>query len=297
MSLKSMIVKNAPTILACMAGAGTVVTVLLTREGTIKSEEELEEKRREMKGYDYDAFIKAYRMKKRGKTVDDIAEELGNDSEYIDDILDEDVDTLEKVKIYAKAYAPAAVMMTATLICIFGSNKINKRRIAGLAGAYILYEQKEKDILAKVEELVGKGKAQEIRDEILGDKMHSNPPTEQNTQPVSEVLKNQGIQLSLWYDEYSGQYFYSNPDLIRKAENQAQGIVNDAGECTVNDVYALLGMKEVDGGYISGWKKHSNGTVDKVRLEIGSSNDDIGNPIGTLSMNSRPKEGEWFSTC
>ena len=296
-AFKNFVVKNAPTILAGLAGVGTLATVVLTRKGTLKAEEELEEKRRELKGIDYDNFVKAMRMQKRGKNFEEIAEELGVDELYVDDILDEDVDPKEKLWIYAKAYGPAAVAATATLVCIFSSNRISAGRLATLAGAYVISENKHKELKKKLEEVYGKAKAQILDDEILEEEMKANPPTDENTVPVNEnsSFKKDPLRLSLWYDRASGRYFYTNPDYIRRAELDAQEIVNKDGACSVNDVYPMIGLDEIEFGDLKGWRRHSDGTVDKVELTIGSMPDEFGNPIGTLTMNARPAEGEFFS--
>ena len=296
-AFKNAVVKNAPTILACLAGAGTVVTVVLTRNGTLSAEEELEKHRRQLKGIDYDNFVKALKMRKRKVDDNAIAEELGVDPLYVEDILDEDVSKTDKAKIYAKAYWPAAVMATATLLCIFGGNHISKTRIAGLGAAYILSEGKLRDYKKKVEELYGKAKAQAVEDSIIEDKIAANPPSDDKFAVPTEAFRNGSLPLSQYYDELSDRYFWTNPEYIRRAEIEVQEIVKEEGSANANDVYARIGLSEIPLGEFCVWDRHPNGEIDKVEIKIGSMVTDLGYPVGTITMNACNTEGAWFSAA
>ena len=128
MSFKQQFVKHLPTVLAVVAGLGVVSTGVLARKNTIKAEKEIEKLRRDLKGIDYDNFVKALELKKQKKSASEIAIELGESEEYVNDILEEDIDNTEKAKVYAKSYAPTMIIGTATLACIFGSTHINNKR-------------------------------------------------------------------------------------------------------------------------------------------------------------------------
>ena len=48
--------------------------------------------------------------------------------------------TLEKVKVASPVYIPSVIIGTATIVCVFGSNAINKHRQEALISAYAVLE-------------------------------------------------------------------------------------------------------------------------------------------------------------
>jgi hypothetical protein len=205
------------------------------------------------------------------------------------------MDKKDKIFLYAKYYWPAAVTLGLSIFCIFSGNHINKKRILQLTGALALSKKSLTEYKDKVEELVGTKKAQEIEDQVIHDKIVNNPPTEANT-----VIPNMGNvpDLSLWYDVDSDRYFYSNIEYIRKAEIEAQRMLEANGTITRNDIYGILGIKEIPLGENSTWiyDPDRSGVHNEIRLKTGADLDDKGNPVGTLTMNdlSLPSN-EWFS--
>lgn len=297
LKVQKIVVKNAPTILAVMGAIGAAASVGLAIDGTLKAKRELERIEREEKGESYYKAKEAQHLIESGETNTDICKALNvkvvntdeEADEYIENLIEmPEMTTKQKILFYAKHYAPAAIMLGASMFCIFGSNHISKKRIAQLAGAYILSETTLKDYKEKVEETIGKKKAQDIKDEFVQDRVLNNPSTEANTD-----IPNMGNvpDLTLWYDVNSDRYFYSNIDLIRKAEIEGQRLLEKNGSVTANDIYAVLGIKEIPYGDDLGWQKNLNS---EVILKTGAVLDDRGNPVGTLTMDVRPSNA-WLS--
>lgn len=199
-----------------------------------------------------------------------------------------DISKADKAVIYAEAYAPTVLMTAATLVCIFGSNHVNQRRLAGIAGAYILKETALNEYRDKVEEVIGKNKAQKIRDSIFQDHIDENPQTDKNSiVPISQDLTGMG----LWYDQLSGRYFHSNAEKIRRAILEANQELLKNGYVSVNDVYSLLGLPDIKLGYDLGWESSRN---DEVIVTLDSFLTDTDLPVGSISMEPRPNSA-WFS--
>lgn len=297
LKVQKLVVKNAPTILAVMGAAGAVASVVLAIDGTLKCQEELEKRAREEKGESYYKAQEAHYRQENGESNTDICKALNvkvvnteeEADEYVNNLVNlTQMSTKEKVLLYLKYYGPSALMLTASAFCIFSGNSISKKRILQLTGALALSQKSLFDYKDKVEEIVGKKKAREINDEIAQDKVLNNPATAANT--IIHNMSNQP-DLSLWYDTVSDRYFYSNVDYIRKAEIEAQRMLEKNGFVSMNDVYSILGINEIPIGDDCGWSKDMNGSV---ILEIGAVLDDKGNPVGTLSMDVRPSNA-WLS--
>lgn len=291
---QKFIIKNAPTILAAMGAVGTVAAVVMSSDSALKAKriievEEFKNQNRDLcdkylpEDTDSKESVKdiCATMQSRGMTETEI-----KSIEY--DNTKSTLSTADKALIYAKAYAPTAIMTAASIFCIFGGNHISKQRIASLAGAYILKETAFEEYKQKAEEMLGKKKADKISDDIIQNHINQNPPTEQNT--LQPNLSNP-VQLSLWYDETSNRYFYSNAEYIRRAELEANRMLDKNGFVGINDVYSILGIEEIPLGDDMGWQKDMNG---EVIIEIGTAllGPDI--PCGTIKMEVRPTSA-WLS--
>ena len=297
LKVQKLVVKNAPTILAVIGAVGAVASVGLAIDGTLKAQEELDKIARAKKGDTYYKAQEAHYLMEKGwsnsaicKTLDvKVVNTTEEADEYVEDLVKLDpISNKEKALLYLKYYGPSALMLTASIFCIFSGNHISKKRILQLTGALALSRKSLYEYKDKVEELVGKKKAHEINDEIAQDKVLNNPATAANT--IIHNMSNTP-DLSLWYDTISDRYFYSNIDYIRKAEIEAQRMLDKNGYVSMNDIYSILGVNEIPIGDDCGWSKDVNGNV---ILETGAVLDDKGNPVGTLSMDVRPSNA-WLS--
>lgn len=261
-NVQKAIIKYSPDILAAIAGIGVIGTGVLVYDGTMKTKNDILE----------------------------LQETNPNASKT------------DKVLVYVKNFWPAALMATTTEICIFGSNHINKQRIATLAGAYILSESNLKDYKDKVEEIVGGKKAQEIQDEVMAEHMRQNPRTDANSCPVYSPDE---VQLEWWWDEVSKRWFQTNIDIVRRAEVQANRDLTRDDDSTVslNDIYQMLDIDETILAAPYVWK-HNDGNTSEILIMIGSIVLDDGRVYKTINFNLPKPEGDcdrysgsWFARC
>lgn len=290
LKIQKVIIKNAPTILAVMGGVTTIIAVCMSSEASLKAHEAIKEAEEEAKGDDYELYSECKDLAKKGYSEAAIIKHLDIPEDKID-VVKSPLSTADRAWIYIKAYGPTAIMTTASLVCIFGSNHINKKRIASLAGAYLMSETALKEYKEKAKEIVGVKKAQDISDEIIQDKIKNNPPKSDVVANVDSPGMSNVVDLSLWYDVVSDRYFYSSADRIRRAELDAQKMLNKNGFVSINDVYAILGLRDIPIGNDIGWQKDRN---TDVVLVIGGALDDSGQPIGTMDMDVHPSSA-WLS--
>lgn len=290
LKIQKVLVKNAPTILAAMGAIGTIAAVCMSSDAALKAKQAIEDAEREAKGDDYELYSECKKLAKKGYQETAIVKKLDISEDKLD-VIKSPLSKADKAWIYAKAYGPTAIMTTASLVCIFGSNHINKKRIASLAGAYLMSETALKEYKEKAKEVVGVKKAQEISDEIIQDKVNNNPPNPEAVANADTPSMRNVVDLSLWYDVVSDRYFYSNADQIRRAELEAQKMLNKNGFVSINDIYAILGLRDIPIGNDIGWQKDRN---KDVVLVIGGALDDNGQPIGTMDMDVHPSSA-WLS--
>lgn len=241
--LGGVISKNSPTILTGLAVGGLFSTVIFAIKATPKAIEIIEEHT----GYNHDGEMK-------GPTKKEI------------------------VQLTWKLYIPAACMGLATAVCIVGSNSINQRRNAALATVYGLTEAAFREYKEKVVETIGKSKELKVRDEISGEQIKRDPPSE------TEIIFT-GRGEILCRDSFSGRYFKSDIEKIRRSINEInQNRLQDMW-VTLNDLYYELGLSNTKLGDLLGWDLDT-GNVD---VSFSTQLTEEGDPCLVLNYDVQPK--------
>jgi len=183
------------------------------------------------------------------------------------------------VKLTWKYYIPATGVGIATIACIIGAQRINTKKNAVLVSAVSLSETLFKEYSTKVVEQVGVNKEQLIRDEIAQDRVNTAKPssTEQIIISGTDVL---------CFDTYTGRYFQSNVEAIRKAMNDInQQCFNDM-YASQNDFYTKIGLTAVAIGEEVGWNNEN--TLEVIFSTVLSENNQ---PCLAVSYRIQPKAG------
>lgn len=153
--------------------------------------------------------------------------------------------SFEVIRTVGPAYIPAIITGVSTIACIFGANTLNKRSQASLMSAYALLDNSYKDYKKKVVELYGEEADREIKSSIAKDKY------EETDIEVSDDKK-------LFFDFYSGRYFESTDEAVRKAEYDLNRELSVMSYASLNDFYDLLKIEKIDGGDDLGWSAAKN---------------------------------------
>ena len=230
------VLSNSPLILTVVGVTGTLTTAYLVGKASFKAAEILVE----------------------------------NESRY------DPLEAKEKVELVWKLYIPAATTGLITVVAIIGANRIGARKAAALAAAYALSERSFEEYQAKVLEKMGDRKEQEIRDEVMRERVKIDPASLQEVVVV-------GAGRVLCYEGYTGRYFMSDMQSLQRAENTLnRRIVND-GYATLSDLYDILGLTHTDiSGYI-GWN-----TDNDVRLQYTTLMSDDDRPCIAFSFSDPP---------
>jgi hypothetical protein len=152
----------------------------------------------------------------------------------------------EKVALTWRLYIPAVSTGLLTVTCIIGANRIGTRRAAAVAAAYTLSEKAFVEYREKVVEKLGDKKEQDLRDELAQDKVTRNPGNS------SKLVIVDGKSV-LCYEAYTGRYFISDMETLRKAQNDINYRVNNDYYASLTDFYNEIGLAETSISDEVGW--------------------------------------------
>lgn len=166
------------------------------------------------------------------------------------------VDKKEQVKGAWKCYIPAAAVGTATVVCVFGANKIASNRTTAAIAAYSFAEKAFTQYKEKVVEIHGENKERKIRDEVAQDVIQNIPG---NTQVFVT-----GKGDVLCYESLTGRLFKSDMETLRKAQNDLnESLFNNEPYVALNDLFEKVGLPLTGFGETLGWN-----TDKKIELQF-----------------------------
>ena len=205
--------RNMPTILSIGAAVGVVVSNILTNKASIK------------------ATLK----------VDEIEKKKHRELTFI-----------EEVKVVAPIYAPSIVVGAATIGCIFGSNFLNKKQLAALAGAMSILQANFKRYRTEVVNEVGKEKEENIwkANRPNGELLYKTVSEQE-----SKFVDTTG--LTFFIDSLTDEGFYTDKatveSAILKLNRKLQ--MNPNQTVTLNEFRNDLDLHPTNFGNIVGWSK------------------------------------------
>lgn len=160
----------------------------------------------------------------------------------------------DTIKVAWKQYVPSSIIGIASIACIVGSNKVSLHRSALLAAACSISEEKLKEYKSKVVDVLGEKKEKEdVYESIIQDKIDESPT------PTCEPKKSDDI---LFYDVWSGRYFYSDRNKVDRAVNELNSIFLQADQVCLNDFYDSINLDRNQFGYICGWNRQTTKLIE-----------------------------------
>lgn len=151
----------------------------------------------------------------------------------------------ERAALVWKGYIPAIASGTATILCIVGASKTGSRRTAAITAAYSISDKAFAEYREKVVEKLGENKERVIRDELAQSHLNNNPPRQ-------DIIIS-GIGATLTLELYTGRYFSSDMETLRKAQNDINAQLHDQNEATLSDLYHLIGLPDTSESSRLGW--------------------------------------------
>lgn len=155
----------------------------------------------------------------------------------------------EKVGLVWPHFIPPIGVGCFTIGCIIGANAIGTRRAAGLAAAFALSEKAFLEYRDKVVEKIGENKERDLRDELQQDRV-----TQSSNLGEMVVIGNGSV---LCFEAFTGRYFLSDMETLRKAQNDINYDVNNNYYASLTDFYDLIGLPKTSNSDEVGWNVNS----------------------------------------
>lgn len=160
----------------------------------------------------------------------------------------------DKIITAAPLFIPPVLAGTATITAIFMANRMSAQKAAALAAAYGLSEGRFKEYREKVEEKLGVKKEGTIRDEIAQDRVTANAPSKE------VIVLTSGEVLCM--DMFTGRYFRSSVETIKRAENSINEDLFDQQYASLTDFYNLIGLEGTTFSDELGWNRAITGLLE-----------------------------------
>lgn len=166
---------------------------------------------------------------------------------------------------FAKLYAPAVLLGTASVASILASHNIMKKRNVALAAAYAAVDKSFKDYRGRVLERFGEQVEKELRYNIKAQEIEETVTDGKGKEKT--VKKTADVAEAGWdpskYSPYAKIFDESHPDWRKDAEQnryylqalqaQATDKLRSQGHLFLNEVYDMLGFKRTKAGSAVGW--------------------------------------------
>lgn len=261
--------KHSPEILMVVGAVGAVTSTVMACKATLKVNDILAA---------HDATVATIHDVQEGKV------QIKAGEEYTEEDVKKDLTTTyvqTGLKI-AKLYAPAVILGTLSIGCMFGSNHILQKRNAALTAAYVTLDKAFGDYKERVTERFGDRVQSELEHGIKAVEVESKVVNEDGTEGTikSYVDEVDGAHspYDLIFDEMIDEW---QPDAqynkwhLAQVEDTANRRLRTQGYLFLNDVYRMIGrynsgaMIVKPEGQIVGWLYDPNNENLQNRVKLG----------------------------
>lgn len=191
----------------------------------------------------------------------------------------EDLSWKEKFSVSYRVYIPPAIAGVCTLVSIISVNRIQYARGAAFALAYSGSEAAFRRYREAVSDVVKPKDVQKITSRV------AEKSVQEAEKPLSGTVLVASSGDVLCYDVFSGRYFRSDIETIRRVENNINGQLNAECYASLNEFYAGLGLPPIAAGELVGWS-----VPNSLSVEFGSQLTEKGEPVLTIDFLVSPKE-------
>ena len=202
-------------------------------------------------------------------------------ADYCEDNLrsPEDLSWREKFAVSYRVYIPPAIAGVCTLVSIIAANRIQYARGAAFALAYSGSEAAFRRYRAAVAAVVKPTDLEKVKARVV------EKSVSEAGKPLSGTVLVASSGDVLCYDIFSGRYFKSDIETIRRVENNINSQLNLECYASLNEFYNGLGIPPIAAGELVGWSDPNS-----LSVEFGSQLTEKAEPVLTIDFLVTPKE-------
>ncbi len=182
----------------------------------------------------------------------------------------------QRIKLYARIYAPPAIAILTTGVCIVGAHSISVRRESSLLLAYEGTRRMYDRYRATVQDRLG-SEEKEIANKAA---------SKAQSVPRETIVYGEGD--CLFYDAYSGRYFKSTVNRIDRVVNELNYTLLREMCVSLNEFYAGIGLEGISLGDQLGWNEQR-----QIEVHYGSRVTEEGRACIVLDFVIEPTE-RWY---
>lgn len=159
---------------------------------------------------------------------------------------------LETGKKLAVCYKESLFCAGTSIVCTILANRINSKKIAGLAAALALNEKKLEKLYSASERVFGKGAKDDLKEMTDVD-----VPFDADTPPVKAKRKHRREEICEFYESFTGTLFESNRRDIDDAIARGTSLITRDPKhiLNFNKWRSLIGLEDVPAGTCVGWHR------------------------------------------
>lgn len=178
---------------------------------------------------------------------------------------------IHNAKLVWKTYIPTGISAAATIGCIVGAQRTAGNKTLAATTALAVSERAYSAYRDKVIEEFGERKDQSIRDQVVAEQIQRDPPP-------AHILSGPGNVLC--QELFTGRYFTSDMETLRKAQNDLNERLMGGVYCTLDEWYDLIGLDYTKASNNIGW------TSDKqMKLNFSTHLSPDGRPVLAFDYN------------
>lgn len=185
---------------------------------------------------------------------------------------------MDAAKTVIPCYIPTIITAGATITAVVGAHTASSSKIAAYSSAYTMAQEAAHLYRSKVREVVGDQQAEQIEERV------SQARVDRSTDDPKNVIIGTGEVLCM--DGFSGRYFTSTMERIRKAQNDLNYKLLNEVYASLNDLYEYLDLPPIGAGDDLGWT--SNHQLD---LSFSSTLTEDGHPCLVINFHNEPMTG------
>lgn len=247
--------KNAPQFLTAVSVVSLGGAVVSTAKATVKSKEIIDDA-------EFELFM-------------ELREKHGED--YMPEDREITLPLEEKVKLCWKYYIPAVLSTAASAGCAIASTSIYADRFATVTALLALSEADNKELKAKMEEILGKETVEKIQEAIGDDHVKEAVGVEEIKPAQKEVVVNLTDDVILPVVDSYGVRWKATPAEVRAAITAVNSKLKFEDAASLYDFYSFIKPgdtleSDVSGFY--GWDKEVWGDDIRIKMDIELDSDD-----------------------